>query len=160
MKRPCLDCGRPTEGSRCAEHVTAHERRRDLEATRRRRGQGGRPQYGGAHRKEGGRVRAQARECWICGAGPRDNDPWQADHIIPVAAKQGGGGGLAAAHRSCNIGRANQLRAGKPDVALERLMKRRRGGEEASRTQPDDAARADTTTPPPSAEQTRKRQTP
>ena len=146
MKQPCLDCGRPADGSRCPEHATNFDRQRNLEATRRRRGQGGRPQYSGAHRKQGGRVRAQARECWICGGGPRPNDPWQADHVIPVAAKQGGGGVLAAAHRSCNIGRANKLRAGKPDPAFERLNKQAKGGRRpATQTAGDDS---DTTTPP------------
>lgn len=75
-------------------------------------------------------MRATAKACWICGDGKRDNDPWQADHVIPVQ-NGGGEGPLLAAHRSCNIARANQLRAGKPDHALERLTNHRGGGGQA-----------------------------
>ena len=130
MKRPCLDCGTPTDQSRCPRCTTGFDRIRNREATIRRNRGGGRPAYGSRFRKEGGRVRATATTCWICGDGKRDNDPWQADHVIPVQ-NGGGEGPLLPAHRSCNIARANQLRAGKPDRALERLTRKAGGGGQA-----------------------------
>jgi 5-methylcytosine-specific restriction endonuclease McrA len=129
MKRPCLDCGTPTDGTRCPNCGGAFSKARDQAQSARRKSKGGRPGYNAAFKKMGGEVRATAQTCWVCGLGYRPNDPWQADHIIPLA--QGGGaasqllvGGegapLAAAHRSCNIARSNKLRAGKPDPALRR----------------------------------------
>lgn len=114
-----MDCGTPTTTTRCPSCTASHTQQRDATATFQRRRGGGRPGYNGAFRKEGGRVRATATRCWLCGDGPRPNDPWQADHVIPVS-KGGEGGPLAPAHRSCNISRANKLRAGKPDPADRR----------------------------------------
>ena len=53
-------------------------------------------------------VRNNATTCALCGQGPRENDPWVADHIIPRA--NGGADtidNLQPAHRSCN-GRRGQ----------------------------------------------------
>jgi hypothetical protein len=36
--------------------------------------------------------------CWLCGDGPRSNDPWAADHVYPGDLASP----LAPAHRSCN----------------------------------------------------------
>jgi 5-methylcytosine-specific restriction endonuclease McrA len=53
-------------------------------------------------------IKANASACGICGEGPRADDPWVVDHIVPRA--HGGGdepSNLQAAHRSCN-GRKGQ----------------------------------------------------
>ena len=106
MKRPCLDCGRPTEGSRCVEHDRQLERGK----SRARAAQHAR-KYGGAYRARAAAVRAAATRCHICGEGFRADDPWQADHLVQGAGEGGGRlGPLAAAHRSCNIARSNRSR--------------------------------------------------
>ena len=110
MKQPCHDCGKPADAFRCSTCGAAFSRGRDRAATLRRKQKGGRPQYGGSWAAYSRAVRATATVCWICGDGPRPDDPWQADHVLP-AAKYGGDGPARAAHRSCNIGRANRLRA-------------------------------------------------
>jgi hypothetical protein len=43
-------------------------------------------------------VRAEAVACWLCGDGPRPDDPWTADHVTPGDPDSI----LLAAHRSCN----------------------------------------------------------
>lgn len=122
VKRPCLDCGRPAQNSRCTDCGIAFDRRRALQNDR-----GGRPHYRGDYGRRARAVRATATVCWICGDGPRQHDPWQADHVLP-AAQYGGEGPLAPAHRSCNVARANRLRAAQPhDPALARLTARRGG---------------------------------
>ena len=106
MKKPCLDCGRPTDGSRCQEHQRNFERGKT-----RARYLEHKFKYGGEYRRRAAAVRATATRCHICGQGFRADDPWQADHI--VQGQEGGGGAdgpLAPAHRSCNIRRANQAR--------------------------------------------------
>jgi 5-methylcytosine-specific restriction endonuclease McrA len=48
-------------------------------------------------------IKANATFCGICGEGPRTDDPWVVDHIVPRA--RGGSDdptNLQAAHRSCN----------------------------------------------------------
>jgi hypothetical protein len=116
MLKPCLDCGTPADSTRCHRCGDTFNRARNRQATLRRQTNGGRIYQTGAYRTASAYVRANATRCHLCGNGPRDNDPWQADHLIPVA---GGGelGPLLPAHRSCNIARSNRLRAGKPDTA-------------------------------------------
>ena len=98
LPKPCLTCGTLTAGlGRCEPCRLAEGRRAD----------GMRPNrehYAGKYRAEAKRVRANASTCWLCGQGPRDADPWQADHIYPGQV----GSPLAAAHRSCNIKRSNE----------------------------------------------------
>ena len=70
--------------------------------------------------------------CWICGQPGRPDDPIQADHLAPAAVFNGvgGEGGLAPAHRSCNIRRAHQVRKAQRRAAekadLDRRLKRDR----------------------------------
>jgi len=73
--------------SRCA---TCHEQRRSV-------------RYDNASYKTArARLRANARVCWICGQGPRPDDPWEADHVT--------GSELRPAHRSCNRARTRRPR--------------------------------------------------
>ena len=95
MRRPCIDCGRLTERTtRCANC----ESLRNIQRHRRR------THYQGDYRKRAAQVRANATHCWICGDGPRADDPWQADHLIPGAIDSP----LLPAHRSCNASRGNK----------------------------------------------------
>ena len=122
MKQPCLDCGTPSDRSRCNICAGMH----NAKTSRARPASKGRPYNSAAYRHAAAFVRANAQTCHICGHGPRRDDPWQADHLIPVVGG-GGTGPLAPAHRSCNISRANKLRAGLPDIAGDHLRRRTRG---------------------------------
>ena len=110
MKQPCLDCGTPTHGTRCTQHATTNTQQKNRAQTITR---GPRTQYHQGWKQTSALIRATATTCHICGKGPRANDPWQADHIIPV---QHGGttGPIAAAHRSCNIAKGNRTRHQNP----------------------------------------------
>lgn len=104
--RPCLECGiLTTLGSRCEQHQA--ERNRVIEATRPKRRYKAKPKrehYGGEYRKRAKKVRDNAVYCHLCGDGPRHDDPWTADHIIPGDPASP----LLAAHRSCNSRRGNR----------------------------------------------------
>ena len=114
MKQPCLECGRPTEGTRCKAHQSRHDAQRNRvknrqASIRRSKGEGANRPYGGDYAKRAAEVRATTHKCWICGEGWRVDDPWQADHVNagdPFSQ-------LLGAHRSCNIARANKARAKK-----------------------------------------------
>ena len=110
MKQPCLECGRPTNGTRCSLHQVRHERQRNRTASIRRSNGGGasRP-YDAEYRKAAAEVRATTLFCWICGKPAKPDDPWQADHVIPGNRFSE----LRGAHRSCNIARANKGRSKK-----------------------------------------------
>lgn len=100
--RPCLDCGRLTRnGSRCEAHQKVKDKEWDLTRAARKRATG---QYAGDYRKRAEIVRKYAEYCWLCGQGPRENDPFQADHVFPGDPSSP----LAAAHRSCNASRGNK----------------------------------------------------
>jgi 5-methylcytosine-specific restriction endonuclease McrA len=144
MKQPCIDCGTPTTGTRCELHNTRHQRSVNRTAQIRRASNGRSPYDRGTYRTQAAAVRATATTCHICGEGPRPNDPWQADHVIPIS-KGGEVGPLAAAHRSCNISRANKLRAGKPDIA--HTANKRKG--DPARTNPQRPALRGNPAPPP-----------
>ena len=109
MKRPCLDCGRPTDGTRCPQHAGGHEAARTARAEARRKTGGRRRQYGGDYRARAAAIRENATVCWICAEGPRTDDPFTADHYTP--AQHGGADSpLLPAHRSCNVARGNRTR--------------------------------------------------
>ena len=64
----------------------------------------------GSYGRDAKRVRETAVVCHLCGQGPRPDDPFVADHIIPRA--YGGTDdptNLAPAHRSCNGRKGQQL---------------------------------------------------
>lgn len=95
----CIVCGgRAVRGrSRCSRHGPTSPR--------------GPSPYNGAHQHYAKQALAQATHCWICGGGPREGDPFQADHIQPLSL----GGktepeNYAAAHRSCNVRRGGANR--------------------------------------------------
>jgi 5-methylcytosine-specific restriction endonuclease McrA len=85
--RPCLTCGTLTTATRCARCAS------DRDSI-----------YRGAYRARAAEVRATATACWLCGQGPRLDDPWTADHVVPHHA----GSPLRAAHRSCNSARGDR----------------------------------------------------
>jgi hypothetical protein len=132
MKQPCLDCGTPTSGTRCPTHLRAHLHKRDTRQTAARKQQGGRPKYGGTYRGEAAAVRATATVCWLCTYGPRADDPWQADHIRQFE-REGGDGGLAAAHRSCNIRRRHLAARGFTHEQIVARLKASQGPRQARR---------------------------
>jgi hypothetical protein len=102
FRQPCLDCGTLTRnGSRCETHQAVVNQYADYKKAERKRATG---QYGGDYRKRAKAVREMATICWLCGAGERGDDPWQADHIIPGDPYSA----LAPAHRSCNAARGNR----------------------------------------------------
>jgi 5-methylcytosine-specific restriction endonuclease McrA len=64
--------------------------------------------------------------CWICSLPAQAGDPWEPDHIRPVA--EGGGAhvtNLQPAHRSCNRRRGAQLAAALRKQAAEEAAQRR-----------------------------------
>jgi 5-methylcytosine-specific restriction endonuclease McrA len=146
MKQPCIDCGRPSDATRCPTHAAEHATRTNARQTTLRRSRGRRTYNSRGYRDASAAVRATATRCWICGEGPRRDDPWQADHVIPVK-DAGGTGPLAAAHRSCNVGRSNRLRAGKADPALTpngRRLSNLAGGSATTESNPNANERTST----------------
>ena len=103
-RKPCLDCGRITNGdSRCP---SCFEKVRGIIEKARANRPRNRDHYRGDYQRRAAQVRANATICWICNEGARPNDPWQADHV-----DQGNPDSiLLPAHRSCNIRRSNQGR--------------------------------------------------
>ena len=136
LKKPCLDCGQPADGNRCPEHQLANTRKREQA----RAGTRNRSYDRGDYRRRAALVRAGASRCYLCGEGSKPDDPWQADHLIPIQKNGGGEGPLLAAHRSCNISRANKIRAGKPDPAANALRKREAGRQRHQPTSPANAS--------------------
>jgi 5-methylcytosine-specific restriction endonuclease McrA len=85
IRRACIQCGRPSNGSRCPEHAIPP-----------------RPRGRASQDKIRAFVAAVTR-CAICGEGPRPDDPFVCDHRIPRA--HGGSedqSNWQGAHRSCN----------------------------------------------------------
>ena len=132
MRQPCLDCGTPTNGTRCPTHLQAHQQARDTRRTATRKSAGGRPKYGGTYRAEADAIRATATVCWLCTYGPRADDPWQADHIKQFGTGAGDGG-LAAAHRSCNIRRRHLAARGLTHEQIVARLKASQGPRQARR---------------------------
>ena len=107
MMKPCIDCGTPTNGTRCPQHAAPvraaaqrqHQQRRNMRGGRKTRGGGGRGQP------------PPGTLCWICHHPATETDPLQWDHLHPIAEGGDQGGPVAPAHRSCNIQRSNRRRA-------------------------------------------------
>jgi 5-methylcytosine-specific restriction endonuclease McrA len=66
--------------------------------------------YGALYRKRRVSVMATATACAICGGGPRLDDPFQSDHVVPVARGGGADPVLRAVHRSCNNSKRDEDR--------------------------------------------------
>jgi hypothetical protein len=97
IRKPCIVCGVLVIGnSRCEQH------RLEVDNKRYKR-RGTRAHYEGDYRKRAAKVRATATECWICGQGPINGDPWTADHVTPGDTNSE----LRPAHRSCNSRRGD-----------------------------------------------------
>lgn len=96
LPRPCLDCGKLVQRSRCDKCAAAASTRwangRDPEK---------RKHYTGDYKRKAKAVREAPGPCWLCGEGDRPDDPWQADHVIAGRKESP----LAKAHRSCNASR-------------------------------------------------------
>jgi len=91
--KACVVCSRPSPEPRCQHH------RID------------RPPRSGTYTRDARRIVDNALICHLCGHGPRPDDPFVADHILPRA--YGGSDhphNLAPAHRSCNGRKGNRLR--------------------------------------------------
>ena len=63
-------------------------------------------QYGGEYQRRAKAVRDAAVACHLCGEGKKENDPFEADHLVP--AERGDSAILLPAHRSCNRARGNK----------------------------------------------------
>ena len=102
MNRPCLDCGALHQNpTRCTPCHQAHQRIRERSRPKRDR-----TKYQGDYQTRAKLVRATATSCWVCGLPAKPNDPFQADHLDPSDPASP----LLAAHRSCNIRRAHQMK--------------------------------------------------
>lgn len=91
--RFCSDCGKPAPASRCSACAMSYNAKRNA----------ARPQYKNGWSSKAKKARAKQDWCNECGGYETPDDPFQADHIIPVA--KGGTDAednLAPAHRSCN----------------------------------------------------------
>jgi 5-methylcytosine-specific restriction endonuclease McrA len=101
--KPCRICGVLSLEALCEPHSAQakaiHEARRAL-----RKAQTG--QYSGEYQRRAKAVRDSAIVCHICGEERKENDPFEADHVIP--ASSGDTGQLLPAHRSCNRRRSNK----------------------------------------------------
>ena len=97
IRRPCIDCRQLTTSiTRCP---TCEGKRQAIRNA-------SREHYKGDYPERARLVRETATHCWICGEGPRLDDPWTADHVFGPDDPT-----LAPAHRSCNSSRAaSQLR--------------------------------------------------
>ena len=91
--KPCLG----TPGHHCPALTTTGPRCPTCTTTMNVQRHADRPWYQGTYQTEAKAIRENATHCWICGDGPRPNDPWQADHVDEHT--------LAPAHRSCNARR-------------------------------------------------------
>lgn len=101
-KMPCLVCKKLTNGSsRCEAHQKMWDDQAEAKRRARKQATG---QYSGDYKARARMVRENAYVCHLCNEGPRLNDPWQADHIVPGDPTSL----LAAAHRSCNARRGNK----------------------------------------------------
>lgn len=107
IRRPCLDCGTPTDGTRCPTHRRQRSRNRS-----RRRGTSEQQGYGTAYQ----RARAQAGiggpgYCWCCHTHvPRTT----ADHVPPLAT--GKPSILLPACHQCNDAHCAQRRHDNPTL--------------------------------------------
>ena len=91
LLKTCIICGRPSPTSRCEKHPKP-------------------PKRTGSYGRNAAKVRAAATVCALCGEGPRANDPWVADHIVPrIAGGTDDLSNLLPGHRWCNARKGSQM---------------------------------------------------
>jgi hypothetical protein len=92
VRRPCLDCGTPTEGSRCPTHRRGWERTRRPTATKRG--------YDVSHRRAREALKAELPGgCgYGCGTLLMPDGDWVAAHVVDGAPEFG----YIASCRTCN----------------------------------------------------------
>lgn len=94
FNKPCLKCKELTRNSSvCDRCQSIINKQRNAN----------REHYKGSYARLAKQVRANAKQCWICGLGPLANDPFTADHYYPGDPNSP----LLPAHRSCNSRRGN-----------------------------------------------------
>lgn len=102
FNRPCIMCGTLTrEGSYCPDHKSVRQPPVEQQVARAEKKA---KLYDSSYRKRAKAIRESAQACHICGRGSIQNDPWQADHLLPGDPQSP----LAPAHRSCNASRGNK----------------------------------------------------
>ena len=95
IQRPCIECGRLTNGkTRCQLHTRQRARLRNAN----------REHYKGTYARDAKAVRDAAVVCHLCGFGARVDDPWTADHLLAGVSSSA----LLPAHRSCNSSRGKK----------------------------------------------------
>jgi HNH endonuclease len=95
-KRPCLDCGEPTQGSRCARCRAVQDRARD--AVRGNTTQRG---LGAEHQRQVAELKREAGPlsyCPRCGRAITKANPITGQHVVPRAH-----GGTKATELECKI---------------------------------------------------------
>jgi hypothetical protein len=104
LPKPCLICGVPSDGPRCAKH-----RDRDRHGGMRRGERGYGPDYDRERRELARRVASALASgarvtCVICHRPITSMDAFSAEHVRPLRAGGGAKGNLAPAHKRCNYG--------------------------------------------------------
>jgi 5-methylcytosine-specific restriction endonuclease McrA len=89
--KPCIECGRRSEGTRCPEHERQHQRRKNNDARYRRT-------Y--AWQQLSRATRAATPQCVRCGS----TADLTADHVIPRSVA----GGVVTLCRRCNGRKADR----------------------------------------------------
>lgn len=139
--KPCLVCGKPTQGSRCADHSLPD---RDTRTTS-EKGYGTRHQ---AIRREvlrasGADRRGVGGSCAICREAGTDSDPLQADHVLALSL---GGASVRsnyqAAHQSCNVKKGGANRRSRTHNAQRTTQNQNQNQNPERRTQNAERAAA------------------
>lgn len=106
FRRPCLDCGKLTDGAnRCEVHEAAYRSKRNARLDSLYRRQKKLAKYNSQYKQRAKQVRANAVACHICGRAFVPGDQIEADHLYPELMDASP---LAAAHKKCNASRGNK----------------------------------------------------
>lgn len=115
MLKPCLDCGEPSEGTRCDEHRRAQVRDRSRARTRRT--------DTARWKRLSRRLRKLSPFCEFCGA----TDTLSVDHIIPVSQRPDLEYVIDNCRilcRSCNSARGDRVTDDERAAVLQRIATR------------------------------------
>jgi len=106
--RPCIDCGRLSDATRCPKHRAAKQRARDQ-----RRGSSSARGYNGQHQRERAAwvpvVDAGMAHCARCGGWIQPGEPWALDHTDDRS------GYLGPSHKRCNDAAGGRLAHRSPE---------------------------------------------